>query len=260
MALSTRHPPSLRRVPASPVPRLQRYYEGATTSRIRVPGRLCFRCRAPCRPLVCFVSRRGAPGGPEGARQAREFGQPVSQPRCLRRHGRIRDLIGSQAIRSVPLPRLPTPAGSVRPRLGGRPDTAPAHRATKAPAYDDFVAIIPRLQYPLPTLHECRCLTHARLASGWLACLCREGVQPSGSLPKVSTSTSASPFPELPIATFLHLRETLSCPSEPARNVDRCRAQSHSSRHDRRKINPLASPCKGASSHFSHSRGRWLGP
>ena len=157
-------------------------------------------------PLVCFVSRRGAPGGPEGARQARQFVQPVSQFRCLRQHGRIRDLIGSQAIRSVPLPRLPTPAGSVRPRLGGRPDTAPAHRATKAPAYDDFVAIIPRLQYLLPTLHECRCLTHARLASGWLACLCREGVQPSGSLPKVSTSTSASPLPGLPIAVGVHRR------------------------------------------------------
>src|SRR5271169_1263363 len=35
------------------------------------------------------------------------------------------DLIGSQAIRSVPLPRLLTPAGSRRPRLGGRPDAAP---------------------------------------------------------------------------------------------------------------------------------------
>jgi hypothetical protein len=29
-------------------------------------------------------------------------------------------------------------------------------------------------------------ITHAKLASGWLAHLCREGVEPSGSLQKVS--------------------------------------------------------------------------
>ena len=33
-------PPSLARVPVSPVPRGQRYYEGTTTSRLRIPGRL----------------------------------------------------------------------------------------------------------------------------------------------------------------------------------------------------------------------------
>src|SRR5208282_5351228 len=33
-------PPSLARVPASPVPHGQRYCEGATTSRLRIPGRL----------------------------------------------------------------------------------------------------------------------------------------------------------------------------------------------------------------------------
>jgi hypothetical protein len=198
MALSTRRPPSLHRVPASPVPRLQRYYEVATTSRIRIPGRLCCSLPGSMPPLVHFVSRLRAPAGPGGFRQARGFVQPASQRRCLCQHGRIQDLIGSKAIRSIPLPRLLTPAGSERPRLGGRPDAAPAHRATKAPAFDDFVAIIPWLQYLLPTLHECRCLTHARLASGWLARLCREGIQPSGSLRKVSVRfTSASPFPEL---------------------------------------------------------------
>src|SRR6266481_3510194 len=37
-----------------------------------------------------------------------------------------------------------------------------------------------------PTLHAWRCRTRARLASGWLAGLGREGVEPSGSLRKVS--------------------------------------------------------------------------
>ena len=175
-----------------------RYYEDATTSRIRIPDRLCCSLPGSMPSLVHFLSRLRAPAGPEGFRQARGFVQPASQRRCLCKHGRIQDLIGSQAIRSIPLPRLLTPAGSERPRLGGRFDAAPAHRATKAPAFDDFVAIIPWLQYLLPTLHECRCLTHARLASGWLARLCREGIQPSGSPRKVSVRfTSASAFPEL---------------------------------------------------------------
>ena len=41
-----------RRVPASPVPRLHRYYEGATTSRSREPGPLWFRLQAPRAPPV----------------------------------------------------------------------------------------------------------------------------------------------------------------------------------------------------------------
>lgn len=155
------------------------------------------RFQAPCRPSIVSCLAAALPPDPRVSARPGSLFNRSPNLRCLRRHGRIRDLIGSQAIRSIPLPRLLTPAGPVRPRLGGRPDAAPAHRATKAPAFDDFVAIIPRLQYLLPTLHECRCLTHARLASGWLARLCREGVQPSGSLPKVSASTSASPFPEL---------------------------------------------------------------
>ena len=36
---------------------------------------------------------------------------------------------------------------------------------------------------------------HARLASGWLARLCREGVEPSGSQRKVSEFYISFPFP-----------------------------------------------------------------
>jgi hypothetical protein len=50
--LSSWRPPSLRRVPASPVPRPHQYYEGATTSRPRVPGPLWFRLQAPRAPPV----------------------------------------------------------------------------------------------------------------------------------------------------------------------------------------------------------------
>ena len=40
MVLSSRRLPSLLRVPASLVPRSRRYYEGATTSQLRISGRL----------------------------------------------------------------------------------------------------------------------------------------------------------------------------------------------------------------------------
>src|ERR1700688_2015471 len=39
--------------------------------------------------------------------------------------------------------------------------------------------------------------THAKLASGWLARLYREGVEPSGSLQKVSDHISRPPFLDL---------------------------------------------------------------
>ena len=199
MALSTRRPPSLHRVPASPVPRLPRYYAGATTSRSRIPGRSWCSLPGSMPPLVASCLAAALLADPRVPTRPGSLVNRSPDLRCLRRHGRIRDLIGSQAIRSVPLPRLLTPAGPVRPRLGGRPGAAPAHRATKAPALDDIVANLPRLQYPLPTLHECRCLTRARLASGWLARLCRERVQPSGSRPKVSAWLHRLP----PLLSFL---------------------------------------------------------
>jgi hypothetical protein len=40
MVLYTRRPPFLLRVPVSLVPRSLRYYEGATTSHLRISGRL----------------------------------------------------------------------------------------------------------------------------------------------------------------------------------------------------------------------------
>jgi hypothetical protein len=47
MALSSRRLPSLLRVPASPVPRSRRYYEGATTSHPLISGRSLVRSRSP---------------------------------------------------------------------------------------------------------------------------------------------------------------------------------------------------------------------
>src|ERR1700756_2529175 len=48
-----------------------------------------------------------------------------------------------------------------------------------------------------PKLHAGRYRTRARLASGWLAHLCREGVEPSGPLRKVSVRLTIVPLPAL---------------------------------------------------------------
>src|SRR5271167_15955 len=71
-ALYSVTPPSLDRVPASPVPRLHQYYEGATTSRPREPGPLWFRFQAPRAPPV-FVFAVALLTSPEEARQARNI-------------------------------------------------------------------------------------------------------------------------------------------------------------------------------------------
>jgi hypothetical protein len=110
-ALIPWRPPSLARVPVSPVPRSQRYYEGATTSRLRIP-----------RSLICFASgvraifrsscspwRRSRDGWKTHPGQGIwSAGRPYAGTLSL---GRRRDLTGSQAIRPIPLPRSKTPAG-----------------------------------------------------------------------------------------------------------------------------------------------------
>src|SRR5208337_4070600 len=55
-------PPSLARVPVSPVPRGQRYYGGATTSRLRIPGRLSVSLPGSTRSSALRARLGGAPG------------------------------------------------------------------------------------------------------------------------------------------------------------------------------------------------------
>jgi hypothetical protein len=148
MALFARRLPSLLRVPASPVPRSRRYYEGATTSRLRIYGRLLVRFRSPCDP-PSFVSRRSAPGRsevPPGPGPLLVPAAPVSG--CLAR-GRKWDLSGLQAIRPVPLLRSGTPVEPTCPRHAGHVDAAPAGWTAKASAILDFGANT-QLRHPLP--------------------------------------------------------------------------------------------------------------
>src|SRR5208337_484007 len=109
-ALIPWRPPSLVRVPVSPVPRGQRYYEGATTSRLRIPGRLSVSPPGSARSSALRARLGGAPGWLEDPSRPGIWsaGRPFAGTLSL---GRKRDLTGSQAVHPMPLPRSKTPAG-----------------------------------------------------------------------------------------------------------------------------------------------------
>jgi hypothetical protein len=126
---------------------------------------------------------------PEGRRafRARVVVQPATRSAGLLARGRERDLPGSQAIHPVPLPRSSTPAEPTIPRLfDGSVDAAPALPTAKASALMNFGAQSRGLGTRCLRFKNDVATIPARLASGWLAHLCREGVKPSGSLQKVS--------------------------------------------------------------------------
>src|ERR1700756_3158493 len=72
------------------------------------------------------------------------------------------------------------------PCLGGHIDAAPLRETAKASDDKHFGAHSRSFGTCSPTLRVSCCHSRARLASGWLAGLYREGVEPSGSLRKVS--------------------------------------------------------------------------
>jgi hypothetical protein len=172
--------PSLSRVPEGPIPRGRRYYEGATTSRSRNPGRLLVRFRAPRDPSSVRARRMALPD-----RRRTDPGPDTCSAGCpsagsLSR-GHERDLSGSQAIRPVPLPRSKTPAEPTIPRHW-------RFRRCCLRSNDSEGFSMRSISRLLRGFSTC-CLrfkngvaaTPARLTSGWLAGLCREGVEPSGS-------------------------------------------------------------------------------
>ena len=116
-------------------------------------------------------------------------GDPIAG---LLARGRERDLPGSQAIHPVPLPRSSTPAEPTIPRLfDGLVDAAPALPTAKASALMNFGAQSRGFSTRCLRFKSDVATTHAKLASGWLARLYREGVEPSGSQQKVSDHSSS---------------------------------------------------------------------
>jgi hypothetical protein len=153
---------------------------------LRMPGRLFVSLPGSTRSSLLRVShlalqegQRNLPG-PDHCSP----GDPISR---LFARGRKRDLPGSQVIRSVPLPRSTTPAKPTIPRhltvSSMLPPRFPRQGLQRLMNFEaqsrGFGTCCLRFTSAVAT-------THARLASGWLARLCREGVQPSGPRQKVS--------------------------------------------------------------------------
>jgi len=148
-------------------PRSLRYYEGATTSHLRIHGRLCFRSRGPWLPPALCPPQRSRKAG--GAFRARALlCRLPSFPAFV--HGRQWDLSGLQAILPVPLLRSSTPVEPMCPRHRGHIDAAPALRTAKASAIA-ISGLTHAASAPAVLRFAFRVATHAQgsLPAGWLA-------------------------------------------------------------------------------------------
>jgi hypothetical protein len=147
-------PPSLARVPVSPVPRGQRSYDGATTSRLRTPGRLSVSLPGSARSSTLRARLGGAPGwleDPSGP------GHLVSRPPICR-HTLTRTQAGSHRFPGGPshaFAPVQDPGRTDDPHPDGVVDAAPAQPTAKAPAII-ISRLLTRLRHLLPTLHDGR--------------------------------------------------------------------------------------------------------
>ena len=151
------------------VPRLQRYYQGATTSCPRMSFGLLFSpsgsagaCRGSCPPMG-RSRRRTGPATDRGL----DFhaGNPLSS---LFAHGQEQDLPGSLATHPVTLRRSTTPDDPLRLAISGASGAAPTRLTMKASSFTDFEAA---RRFVTCCLRFTTGVTarHARLASGWRA-------------------------------------------------------------------------------------------
>lgn len=149
MVLSTRRLPFLRRVPASPVPRHPRYYEGATTSHSRIRSRLLVRFRGP-RDLRLFVFALALPEGSEDPPGPGTSVAPAApDPACTRMDANgISQVFRRSFLCLCSAPR-PRPNRHALANFVGHVGAAPAGWTAKASAISDFGANT-QLQHPLP--------------------------------------------------------------------------------------------------------------
>jgi hypothetical protein len=150
--------------------------------------------RLPARAFpVTYLVRFRAPHVSPNVR-ARLYSAPVSVedrhgpghlfsrlPKCrLLSCGREQDLSGSQAIRPVPLPRSKTPAEPTIPRHWRSRRCCPRSNDSEGFSMRSISRLLRGFSTCCLRFKNGVAATPARLASGWPAGLCREGVEPSG--------------------------------------------------------------------------------
>ena len=169
------------------VPRLRRYYQGATTSCPRMSSGLLFSpagsagaCRVRVRHEALPPPCR--PGGGPGS--GFSCWHPLSS---VLAHGQEQDLPGSLATHPVTLRRSTTPDDPLRLADGGASGAAPTRITMKASSIQTDFEAYPAASSPAVYASR-RALPHAMqdsLPAGRLR-LCRTGVEPAGSLREVS--------------------------------------------------------------------------
>ena len=150
------------------VPRLQRYYQGATTSCPRMSfgllvspagsaGACSIRVRPRALPLPCRPD--------DGPGSGFHAGNPRSS---VLARGQVQDLPGSLATHPVTLRRSTTPDDPLRLAISGASGAAPTRLTMKASSFTDFEAA---RRFVTCCLRFTTGVTarHARLASGWRA-------------------------------------------------------------------------------------------
>ena len=143
------------------------YYEGATTSRVRVPGPLWIRFQAPrAPPSSCSPRRSRSGGGPLPG-----LGTLVSRSAPLRRsaRGHARDLSGFLAFPPIPLPGSQTPAGPAGPRPLRPCRCCPRDHHAEGSSEHIISRLTPGFGIRCLRFTSGVAVTHARLASGWRA-------------------------------------------------------------------------------------------
>ena len=153
------------------VPRLQRYYQGATTSCPCMSFGLLFSPAGSAGACRVRVRPEGAlpppcrPGDGPGSGFFFHAGIPLSS---VLAHGQEQDLPGYLAIHPVTLRRSPTPDHPLRLASRGASGAAPTRLTVKASSIYRFRGSIAPLRHLLSTLHDGRyrtpCKTRFRLA------------------------------------------------------------------------------------------------
>jgi hypothetical protein len=169
MALSSRRLPFLLRVPASPVPRSQQYYEGATTSHLRIHGHLLVRFHCPRDPS-CFrvpLLRSRKIGG---LFRARALVSPAAQSpacSCVDAHG-----ISQVSRRSFPcLCSVPRPRSNRCTLTMSVTSMLPPLPIRRRLRHWLISGLTPAASAPADLRFAFRVTTHAQgsLPAGWLA-------------------------------------------------------------------------------------------
>ena len=185
------------------VPRLQRYYQSATTSCSRMsfgllisPAGSAGACRGSCPPW-------GAPVAVQARRRAGVWivhaGRPFSS---VLAYGQEQDLPGSLAIHPVTLRRSTTPDDPSRLATDGAAGAAPRLTTLKASSLE-LSRLTATLHRPLSTLHDGRCRTPCKTRFRLAGCAFagRES-NPLSSVERFQINSSSFPGLRLALGQF----------------------------------------------------------